>query len=158
MLNHFSPVQLRATLGPWPASLLCSWNFPGQTAGVGCLFLLQGIFLIQGSNPQHLLYLLYHRRVLYCWATQEAWNFLSDDLCLFLSSFCLLAFCLMLIICLAVPGLHCSARSASSVWLAGSLVVHVACGVPRLSYPVACRILVPWRGIIPHPLPCKTDS
>ena len=29
--------------------------FPGKNTGVGCHFLLQGIFLTQGSNP-HLLY------------------------------------------------------------------------------------------------------
>ena len=27
------------------------WNFPGKNTGVGCHFLLQGIFLTQGSNP-----------------------------------------------------------------------------------------------------------
>ena len=26
------------------------WNFPGKNTGVGCHFLLQGIFLTQGSN------------------------------------------------------------------------------------------------------------
>ena len=31
-----------------------SWNSPGKNTGVGCHFLLQGIFLSQGSNP-HLL-------------------------------------------------------------------------------------------------------
>ena len=30
---------------------LCPWNFLGKNIGVGCHFLLQGIFLIQGSNP-----------------------------------------------------------------------------------------------------------
>ena len=27
------------------------WTFPGKTTGVGCHFLLQGVFPIQGSNP-----------------------------------------------------------------------------------------------------------
>ena len=27
--------------GPWPARLLCPWNFPGKNTGVGCHFLLQ---------------------------------------------------------------------------------------------------------------------
>ena len=31
--------------------LLCLWDFPGKSTGVGCHFLLQGIFLTQGSNP-----------------------------------------------------------------------------------------------------------
>ena len=30
------------------------WDFPGKKIGVGCHFLLQGIFPTQGSNP-HLL-------------------------------------------------------------------------------------------------------
>ena len=30
----------------------CPWNFPGKNTGVGCHFILQGIFLIQGSNPR----------------------------------------------------------------------------------------------------------
>ena len=30
---------------------LCPWDFPGNSPGVGCHFLLQGIFLTQGSNP-----------------------------------------------------------------------------------------------------------
>ena len=34
----------------WPARLLCPWDFPGKNTGVGCHFLLQGIFLTQGSN------------------------------------------------------------------------------------------------------------
>ena len=36
--------------GLWPASLLCPWDSPGKNAGVGCHFLLQGIFPTQGSN------------------------------------------------------------------------------------------------------------
>ena len=35
-----------------------SMGFPGKNTGVGCHFLLQGIFLTQGSNP-HLLCLLH---------------------------------------------------------------------------------------------------
>ena len=34
-----------------PTGLFYPWNFPGNT-GVGCHFLLQGIFLSQGSNPR----------------------------------------------------------------------------------------------------------
>jgi len=33
--------------------LLCPWDFPGKDTGVGCHFLHQGIFLIQGSNLQY---------------------------------------------------------------------------------------------------------
>ena len=37
--------------GLQPPRLLCPWNFPGKSTGVGCLFLLQGISPIQGLNP-----------------------------------------------------------------------------------------------------------
>ena len=42
-----------------------STGSPGQNTRVGCYFLLQGIFLIQGSNP-HLFWLLYHQCHLDC--------------------------------------------------------------------------------------------
>ena len=32
--------------------LLCPWTSPGKNTGVGCCFLLQRVFLIQGSNLQ----------------------------------------------------------------------------------------------------------
>ena len=38
---------------PWtqaPARLLCPWDSPGKNTGVGYHFLLQAIFLTQGSN------------------------------------------------------------------------------------------------------------
>ena len=36
--------------GLWPSRLLCPWDSPGKNTGVGCHFLLQEIFLTQGSN------------------------------------------------------------------------------------------------------------
>ena len=44
------------------ARLLCPWDFPGKTTGVGCHSLLQGIFLTQVSNPGllHFRWILYH--------------------------------------------------------------------------------------------------
>ena len=44
-----------------PTRLLCPWNFPFRNTGVGCHFLLQGIFSIQGLN----LGLLLCRQILY---------------------------------------------------------------------------------------------
>ena len=44
--------------GLQPPRLLCPWESPGRDTGVGCHFLLQGIFLMQGSNPG-LLHLLH---------------------------------------------------------------------------------------------------
>ena len=40
---------------------LSPWDFPGKSTGVSCHFLLQGIFLTQGSNPG----LLHCRQTLY---------------------------------------------------------------------------------------------
>ena len=34
-----------------PVRLLCPWVFPGKNSGVGCHFLLQGIFLTQELSP-----------------------------------------------------------------------------------------------------------
>ena len=34
------------------AMFLCPWDVSGKNTGVGCHFLLQGIFPNQGSNPQ----------------------------------------------------------------------------------------------------------
>ena len=37
---------------PWTvAHQLCPWNFPGRNTVVSCCFLLQGVFVTQGSNP-----------------------------------------------------------------------------------------------------------
>ena len=44
-----------------PLRLLCPWDSPGKNTGVGCHFLLQGIFPTQGSN----LGLLHCRQTLY---------------------------------------------------------------------------------------------
>ena len=37
--------------GLQPTKLLCPWDFPSKNTGLGCHFLLQGIFPTQGSNP-----------------------------------------------------------------------------------------------------------
>ena len=55
-----------------PGTVACqaalSWDFPGKNPGMGCHFLLQGIFLTQGLNP----HLLHYKWILYYWATREA--------------------------------------------------------------------------------------
>ena len=50
-VKSLSRVQLFATCGLSPTKLLRPWDCPGKNTGVGCHFLLQGIFLTQGSNP-----------------------------------------------------------------------------------------------------------
>ena len=44
-----------------PTSTLCPWGFPCKNTWVGCHFLLEEIFLTQGSNS-HLLHLLHAKR------------------------------------------------------------------------------------------------
>ena len=52
----------------WLARLLHPWDFPGKNTGVGCHFLLQGIFLTQRLNPslphcRQTLYSLSHQGI-----------------------------------------------------------------------------------------------
>ena len=52
--------------GLYPTRILCPWDFPGKNTGVGCLFLLKGIFLDQKSKPgvsccRQILYSLSHQ-------------------------------------------------------------------------------------------------
>ena len=44
-IQYFANPQTVASQALYP------WRFPGKTTGVGCHFLLQGIFQTQGSNP-----------------------------------------------------------------------------------------------------------
>ena len=55
----FNSLQPR---GLQPVRLLCPWDFPDKNTGVGCHFLLEGIFPTQGSNPclLHCWQILYH--------------------------------------------------------------------------------------------------
>ena len=50
-VKSLSRVQLFVT--PWTVAtrLLCPWDFPGNSTGVDCHFLLQGMFPTQGLNP-----------------------------------------------------------------------------------------------------------
>ena len=58
VLSRFSRVRLFSILWTIATRLLCPWDSPGKNTGAGCHFLLQGIFLTQGSNL-HLLHLLH---------------------------------------------------------------------------------------------------
>ena len=62
-VKSLSRARLFAT--PWIVActkLLRPWDFQGKSTGVGCHFLLQGIFPTQGSNPglSHCRQTLYH--------------------------------------------------------------------------------------------------
>ena len=58
--------------GQQPTTLLCQWAISVKNTGVGCHFLLQGIFSTQGSNPC-LLHLLHCRWIFfYHWVIMQA--------------------------------------------------------------------------------------
>ena len=63
-----SRIRLLRLDGLSPARLLCPWDFTGKNTGVGCHFLLQGIFPAQESNPGllHCRQILYRLRYGYC--------------------------------------------------------------------------------------------
>ena len=63
----FNRSIMSSSLWPYgllPSRLLCPWDFSGKNTGVGCHFLLQGIFLTQELN----LSLLLGKWILYRWA------------------------------------------------------------------------------------------
>ena len=67
--------RVRLFVTPWsptrvPTRILCPWDFPGNSTGVDCHFLLQGIFPTQGSNPG----LPHCRQTLYCLSHQGRWS------------------------------------------------------------------------------------
>ena len=61
--DHSSLSRVRHFVNPWtdPTRLLCPSDSPGKNTGLGCHFLLQGIFQTQGSS----LGLLHCRQILY---------------------------------------------------------------------------------------------
>ena len=75
-LTFSSPVATAVVVAVWllqpsglePARLLSPWYFPGKSTGMGCHFLLQGIFPSQESSSC----LPHCRRILYSWVTKEA--------------------------------------------------------------------------------------
>ena len=50
--QSLSHVQLFVTSALQPARFFFPWDFPGKNTGVGCHFLLWGIFLTHGLNPR----------------------------------------------------------------------------------------------------------
>ena len=50
LLSRFSCVDSVRPHRRQPTRLPCPWDSPGKNTGVGCHFLLQGIFPTQGSN------------------------------------------------------------------------------------------------------------
>ena len=66
-VKSFSRVRIFAT--PWtPTRLLPPWDSSGKSTGVGCHFLLRGIFPTQGLNPVSPI----PGRSFNLWATREA--------------------------------------------------------------------------------------
>ena len=87
MLICFSHVWLFATLWTVAHQALLSWDSPGKNTGVGCHFLLQGIFPTQGLNPG----LLHCRQTLYHLSHQGSLVNIMPDVvtCITLGEVCL---------------------------------------------------------------------
>ena len=51
VLNQSSRPFLCDPMSPWAARLLCRWDFPGKSTGVGCHSLLQGVLF----NPFYII-------------------------------------------------------------------------------------------------------
>ena len=66
--------------GLQPTRLLGPWDFLGMNTGVGCHFLLQWIFLTQGSNPG----LPHWRQMLYCLSYQRSFFWFRSQVSNFL--------------------------------------------------------------------------
>ena len=64
--------------GLYPARLLCPWDFAGKNIGVGCHFLLQGIFPTQESNPHLLSSALAGRFFFFFFTTSANWEVLFN--------------------------------------------------------------------------------
>ena len=112
--------------GLCPIRVLCLWDLPGKNAGVGCHFLLQGIFLTQGSN-------LYLRNLLHWQADILPLSHLGSQLADSPSSvFSWWQECTRVPIVLYL--LLCQRLMSSlSCWKAGPVRCCVHCGWPRRS-------------------------
>ena len=64
--------------GRYPSRLLCPWDSPRKNSGVGCLSLLQGIFLTQGLNLDLLCLLHWQVDVYYCTTLEAPFCFKED--------------------------------------------------------------------------------
>ena len=71
--QSLSRVQPFVTPQTVATRLLSPWGFPGKNTGVGYHFLLQRMFLTQGSNPSLLCLLL-------LWSTLQADSLLTEPL------------------------------------------------------------------------------
>ena len=95
--------------------LLCPWASPGKNTGTGCHFLLQGIFLTQGSN----LDLWHCRQSLYQLSHQGSQNHIPPSLGgLESPTFCLTAEC--------TNRLHRSSHQDVCVQVCGGVCVCLA--------------------------------
>ena len=71
-VKSLSHIQLLATHGLHPTRLLCPWDFPGKSTGVGCHCLLRQVF-IMATNTVHDTS---HSCLYFCWLLSERYMLL----------------------------------------------------------------------------------
>ena len=82
VLSHawlFATLWTVACQAPLAVRLLCPWDFSGRNTGVGCHFLIQGIFTTQALNL-YLLCLLNCRQILSLWSHEGSLSFFKKPL------------------------------------------------------------------------------
>ena len=114
--------------GLQPVRLLCPWNSPGKNTAMGCHFLLQGIFPPEESNL-HLLHWQVNSLPLIPHGISLGTIYIHMCMCTYI--------CIYICVCWVLV-------ASGRLWHLDSLVV-----VHRLSYSVACGILVSQPGIEP---------
>ena len=111
-----------------PPDSFCPWDFPGKNTGMGCHFLLQGIFPIQGLN----LSLLLGRQILFHWDTWEDIN----DIIWYMS----LSFLFTSLSMIISRSIHVTANGIISFFFFFSSGWVIFCCIygPHIFYPVIC--------------------
>ena len=71
LVANSCPILLRPH-GQQPARLPCPWHSPSKNTGVGCHFLLHGVFLVQGLLHWQVRFFVFVFVFAYHWATREA--------------------------------------------------------------------------------------
>ena len=120
-----------------PTRLLCPWDSTGKNSGVGCHFLLQGIFPTQGLNLCLLRFLIWWASSLTLALPEEPLNIEN----IFSHSVCCLF--ILLMVSFAVQKLlsfFCSRRQSQKI--------HIFCGICQIVSYLCFPLGVLWFSLL----------